>query len=164
MRKVNSSGSPSALSRCLSFVFLALSAVLVLVCTVPALNPLRIFSGLGVMTPVLDESGNPVLAGTVDSAGNPVMEPVERISPLATVPIMSLAKLPPDNRDLAKMAPPSPTPLKADAVVRFKNMKNPEFCARFIVANIGQINLTDVLQQVVPPYPLLFIRERCLTL
>ena len=52
----------------------------------------------------------------------------------------------------------------ADAVVRFKNMKNPEFCARFIVANIGQINLTDVLQQVVPPYPLLFIRERCLTL
>lgn len=53
----------------------------------------------------------------------------------------------------------------ADAVVRFKNMKNPEFCARFVVANIGQINLTDVLQQVLSSLSLLlFTRERCLTL
>ena len=37
----------------------------------------------------------------------------------------------------------------ADAVVRFKKMKNPEFYARFIVANIGQISLSDVLHQVI---------------
>lgn len=51
----------------------------------------------------------------------------------------------------------------SDAVVRFKSMKNPEFCSRFIVANIGSISLSDVLEQVLFFYTLLS-RVRCLIL